>query len=136
MPLTPAPEPADAVEDRYDGLPDDWTESAKETYVQIEDENPHIDAATRASLFEACSLFSLADKLAERVEADGYIVTGSAGQPASHPLLSEVRLNRIQAMAALKALGIAQNQSAASKAGAALAMKRHHGRTPGVRRAQ
>lgn len=34
---------------------------------------------------------------------------------------------------ALIALGIAQNQSAASKAGAALAAKRHHGRTAGVR---
>jgi hypothetical protein len=59
--------------------------------------------------------------------------TGSAGHPAAHPLLAEIRLCRVQAMAPLKALGIAQNQSAASKAGAALAMKRYHCRT---RRAQ
>lgn len=137
MPLHPAPEPAhDDDGDRYGGLPADWSDSAKETYLQIDEENPNLDAATRASLFEACALFALADDLAERVATDGYMVTGSAGQPAAHPLLAEIRLCRVQAMAALKALGIAQNQSATSKAGAALAMKRHHGRTPGVRRAQ
>jgi hypothetical protein len=132
MPLHPAPEPAHD-EDRYDGLPATWSESAKETYAQIAEENPNLDAASLSTLYEACGLFALADALAEQVAKDGYMVTGSAGQPAAHPLLAEVRLNRIQAMAALKALGIAQNQSAASKAGAALAMKRHHGRTPGVR---
>lgn len=136
MPLHPAPEPADDAEDRYDGLPEEWSDSAKETYAQIDEENPTLDATSRASLFEACALFALADALAKEVSADGYMVTGSAGQPAAHPLLAEIRLCRVQAMAALKALGIAQNQSAASKAGAALAMKRHHGRTPGVRRTQ
>lgn len=123
--------PAEA--NRYDGLPAAWSDSAKETYAQIDEENPNLDAASQASLFEACSLFALADSLAAQVAADGYTVTGSAGQTAAHPLLAEIRLNRVQAMAALKALGIAQNQSSASKAGAALAAKRHHGRTPGVR---
>lgn len=136
MPLHPAPAPANEDESRYDGLPEEWSASAKETYAQIDEENPNLDAASRASLFEACALFALADALAEQVTKDGFMVVGSAGQPAAHPLLAEVRLNRIQAMAALKALGIAQNQSAASKAGAALAMKRHHGRTPGVRGAK
>lgn len=136
MPLTPAPEPKDHADARYDGLPATWSDSAKETFAQVEEENPNLDAASLSTLYEACGLFALADALAEQVAKDGYMVPGSQGQPTAHPLLGEIRLCRVQAMAALKALGIAQNQSAASKAGAALAMKRHHGRTPGVRSAK
>ncbi|MGO4230421.1 hypothetical protein AB4Y72_16355 [Arthrobacter sp. YAF34] len=136
MPLSPIPAPGDPAEDRYDGLPASWSASAKETYVQISEENPGLDAASLSTLYEACSLFALADAMAETVAADGFMVPGSQGQPTAHPLLGEIRLCRVQAMAALKALGIAQNQSAASKAGAALAAKRHHGRTPGVRAAK
>lgn len=133
MTNTPVPADSPADQGRHEGLPATWSDSAKETYAQIDEENPNLDAASRASLFEACALFALADALAEQVTKDGYMVVGSAGQPAAHPLLAEIRLCRVQAMAALKALGIAANQSAASKAGAALAMKRHHGRTAGVR---
>ena len=117
----------DTSPDRYDGLPASWSDSAKETYVQIADDNAGLDAASLSTLYEACGLFSLADALAAQVEKDGYVVPGSNGQPTAHPLLSEVRLNRIQAMSALRALGIARNQSGASRAGAALVAKRWHG---------
>lgn len=113
--------------DRYAGLPESWSESAKETYVQIEAEHPNLDAASLSSLFEACGLFALADALAERVAADGYTVPGSQGQAVAHPLLSEIRLNRVQALGALRSLGLARGQSAASQAGAALVSKRWHG---------
>lgn len=112
---------------RYDGLPDDWSASAKETYAQIEEEHPGLDAASLASLYEAVALFALADKLAAQVEDDGFTVAGSQGQKVAHPLLSEVRLNRVQALAALRALGLAKNQSGASAAAASLASKRWHG---------
>jgi hypothetical protein len=123
----------ESTDDRYDGLPPVWSESAKETYVQIAEEHPNLDAASLSALFEACALFALADALAERVAADGYMVAGSQGQSVAHPLLSEIRLNRVQAMAALRALGLARGQSAASAAGAALVSKRWHGRTSGRR---
>lgn len=128
--LQAAPESPEAA--RYDGLPASWSESARETYAQIAEEHT-LDAATTAALFEACQLLAQADAMAEQIEADGLMVTGSAGQPVPHGLLSEVRLCRVQAIAALRALGVARGQSPASAAGAALAAKRHHGRTAGVR---
>lgn len=115
--------------DRYAGLPNSWSESAKETFVQIEAEHASLDATSLSSVFEACGLLALADALAERVEADGPVVSGSQGQPVAHPLLSEIRLNRVQALGSLRALGLARSQSGASRAGAALVSKRWHGRT-------
>lgn len=59
----------------------------------------------------------------------------SLGPRASppHGLLTEIRLARSAAIATVRALGVAPGQSAASAGGAALAAKRHRGRTPGVR---
>jgi hypothetical protein len=131
MPLNTAAEAPET--DPYEGLPEAWSASAKETYVQIEREHPDLDSSSLATLYEACGLFALADALQARVDEDGYVVKGSQGQPTAHPLLSEVRLNRVQAMSSLRALGIARLQSAASAAGAALVAKRWQGRTPGVR---
>lgn len=59
-----------------------------------------MDAASLSALYKACGLFALTDALAEQVDADGYAVPGSQGQPTAHPLLSEVRLNRVQALGA------------------------------------
>jgi hypothetical protein len=128
------PDPAHAS-DRYEGLPADWSESVAETYVQIEDERD-LDAASTAALFEACALLALADQMQAQVAADGLMVAGSAGQPVPNGLLTEIRLARSAAIGTLRALGVAPAQNAASAAGAALAAKRHHGRTPGVRMAR
>lgn len=132
--LSPAPEPPTA--NPYDGLPASWSESVRETYVNIESEHPNMDAATAASLWEACNLLALADSMEARVENDGLMIDGSSGQLVPHGLLTEIRQSRVQAIAALKSFGIAPNQTAASRAGAALAAKRHHGRTSGVRTAR
>lgn len=115
------------IDTRYDGLPADWSDSAKETYAQIEEEHPGLDAASLSALYEACGLFALADRLAAKVDDDGLMVSGSQGQLVAHPLLSEVRLNRVQGLAALRALGLAKSQTAASAAAASLASKRWHG---------
>ena len=133
--LSPAP-PPDRPVDSYDGLPSSWSDSARETFVQIEAENPDLDATSLATLSEACNLLASADLMQERVDLDGLVVLGSQGQPAAHPLISEVRQARVQALAALRALGIARGQSGASQAGAALASKRWNGRTAGVRSGQ
>lgn len=115
------------------GLPQTWSDSAKETHLQIESEHPNIDAASASALYEACNLLALADHMEERVNADGIMISGSSGQMVPNGLLSEIRLARVQAITALKSFGVAPSQSGASKAGAALVMKRHHGGTPGVR---
>ena len=119
--------------DRFEGYPDTWSDSAIETYAQVLAEHRSLDAVSLATLAEACTLLAAADAMQSRVDADGLVVKGSAGQPAAHPLIGEVRLARAQALSALKALGLARSQSGASQAGAALASKRWSGGTAGVR---
>ncbi|WP_396668130.1 hypothetical protein [Microbacterium sp. R86528] len=107
--------------DRYAGLPD-WSDSTKETYCQIEDDNPRLTAAQRAALFEACSLLALADDLAATIPDVGLMTTGSQGQHIVNPAVAEIRALRRDAMAALRALDLSgvRDATAASKAGASL----------------
>ncbi len=113
--------------ERFADLPAWWSASARETYAQIEEEHAlgPIEAAT---LFEACALLAFADDAEALVRRDGLTSVGSMGQPTAHPLVAEVRQFRREALAALRALGLARGQSSASAAGAALAAKRHTGR--------
>lgn len=107
--------------DPYDGLPASWSASVKTTYVEIEKDHPNLDAASSAALYEACGLLATADTMQARVDVDGLLVTGSKDQLVAHPLIAEIRLARVQALAALKALSLTRNGSAASRAGASLA---------------
>jgi hypothetical protein len=116
VPALPDPDP-------YEGLPADWSESAKATYAAIEADNPGLSAANTAVLYEVCSLLSLADHLQERVEADGFTSTGSKGQPTPHPLIAEVRLCRASAITALTRAGLGPRSPRAA-AGSALARER------------
>ncbi|WP_432477191.1 hypothetical protein [Nocardioides sp. GXQ0305] len=118
-------------ENRYEGLPESWSDSARETYVQVE-EDLGDDAATLAALYEACALLARADALAEAVDEEGFIVDGSRSRVVN-PLIPEERHARTAAMGLLKSLGRAPGQSGASAAGAALVSKRWQGRTPGRR---
>jgi hypothetical protein len=106
---------------------DAWSEGAKATYTAVKDEHPDLDATTIESLLTACAMISSADVMQAQVDADGLISRGSQGQPVAHPLIAEIRLARVQALAALRTLGLAVNQSPASRAGAALAGKRYQG---------
>lgn len=126
----------DPAVDRYEGLPASWSLSAREAYVAIEESNANLTPAQLATLYEAAALLAQADACQLVIDADGLTITGSAGQTAAHPLLSEVRLSRVQAMAALKAIGLATHPvGSASAAGAALVSKRWQARgaTPGRR---
>lgn len=128
----PVPEPEETP-DRFEGLPESWSESARETYVQVEEDLQDPDAATLAALFEACSLIARADALAEVVERDGYMIDGYRSR-VIHPAIAEERHARTEAMKTLRALGVAPGQSGASQAGAALVRKRYgRGGTPGRR---
>jgi hypothetical protein len=125
----PSPDPDDTAPapDRYAGLPADWSDSAKEVYVSIEEENGTLTATVAAAVFEAAALIAHADICLAQVVADGLMVPGSNGQNVGHPLISEARLARTAALGALKSLGLASGQSASSQAGAALVSKRWHG---------
>lgn len=118
--------------DRYAGLPDEWSDSAKETHAAVFEDHPDLDVTALAALHHACSLESVADMLDAQVREDGTMILGSTGQRVLHPGIAEARLARAAAVAALKALGIAPGQSPASAAGAALAGKRWNGRAHGA----
>ena len=115
--------------DRYEGLPPEWSDSAKETHAAVLEDHPDLDVAAIASLHHACALESAADALDAQVTTDGRMIPGSSGQMVLHPAISESRLQRAAAVAALKALGIARGQSSASAAGAALVAQRWGGRS-------
>ncbi len=127
--MSTSPQPGD----RYDGLPEAWSLSARETYAAIAEDRPDLDAVQTSTLYEAAALIATADAMQAIVDAEGLTTTGSQSQLVAHPLLSEIRLSRVQAMAALKALGISA-PSSASAAGSALVAKRWARRgTPGRR---
>jgi hypothetical protein len=115
--------------DRYEGLPETWSQTARETYVQVAEAHPGLGPHALATLYNACALEALADCCDAQVLADGPMVTGSRGQMVAHPLLAESRQARAAAVAALRALGLAAGQGRASAAGAALAGKRWDGRS-------
>jgi hypothetical protein len=121
-------DPTPTPDGRFAGLPQSWSESARETYVQVEESHPDADPATLAVLFEACALIARADDLDALVETDGMMIDGYRSK-VLHPAIPEARLARQSAMTHLRALGVAPGQSPASSAGAALASKRWHSST-------
>lgn len=123
-PIAAVPDPPD---DRFAGLPPEWSESAREAFASIEEEHGTLSATIAAAVFEACALIAQADACMAVVAVDGWMVPGSSGQNVAHPLISEARLARTAALGALKSLGLASGQSAASQAGAALVARRWHG---------
>ena len=85
--MTDTPDPPDGdPADRYDGLPAAWSESAKETHVQVEEANPQLDPVRAGSLFEACGLIALADVMQEQLDADGLMIDSSRATccPSAH----------------------------------------------------
>lgn len=106
--------------------PGAWSASAAQLVADTlgDQDESTFDPALRTSLEQVALLITRADALAETLAASGFVIDGSKGQPAAHPLLAEERLCRTQALQALRSLGLALGQSPASRAGAALASKR------------
>ena len=125
--LTPVPPLLETETDPYEGVPPTWSESSRATFAEITAENPYLDASSQATLYEASALLASADAMDARIEADGLVILGSRGQPVAHVLIGEARMARVQALAALRSLGLAKGQSTASAAGSALVSKRWHG---------
>ncbi|QCU77258.1 hypothetical protein E7744_02765 [Citricoccus sp. SGAir0253] len=110
--------------DPYADLPESWSQSARDLYVNVDAENPAMSSAAEGALWEACTLISSADAMSAEVDRVGLMTTGYKGQPVANPLIAEARQARAAAIAALKSFGVGLNQSGASRAGAALASKR------------
>ena len=125
--LLPVPPLDDLEHAPDDGLPITWSLSSRATFAEITAEHPYLDASSQATLYETTALLASADAMDARIEADGLVILGSRGQPAAHPLIGEARMARVQALAALRSLGLAKGQSSASVAGSALVSKRWHG---------
>lgn len=124
--LLPVPPLDDLESEPDDGLPPTWSLSSRATFAEITAENPYLDASAATTLYEACALLASADAMDARIVADGLVILGSRGQPVAHVLIGEVRMARVQALAALRSLGL-KGQSPASAAGSALVSKRWHG---------
>ncbi|MPZ61840.1 MAG: hypothetical protein GEU93_11200 [Propionibacteriales bacterium] len=107
---------------RYEGLPEAWSLSAREVVVQVLEENPHLDAAGKSIVYEAAALVALADRCYEQVTKDGMMVPGSSGQLVEHPLIGHERQARSQAAAALKQF--VKGAGSATKAGQNLVASR------------
>lgn len=105
----------------------DWTDDATAHFDGIVEANPTISGGALESLYSAIDLLSAADVMQRQVDADGLTVEGSQGQKVAHPLISEVRQYRKEALATIRSLGLT-TRSAASAAGAALVAKRWQNR--------
>lgn len=71
-----------------------WSAAASRASRDITAANPTLEKARLTSLFAACDLISEADNMQKVIDADGFVVTGSQGQPVAHPLVAEVRQYR------------------------------------------
>lgn len=100
-----------------------WTATTKRSFREILAANPAMDGGILESLYASLDLLDRAELMDKQVKADGLLVEGSMGQKVAHPLISEVRQYRKEALASLRALGLTA-RSGASAAGAALASKR------------
>ena len=104
--------------------PDGLSDDARDLFLDVVE--AHGDALTPErfhALTQACRLVTLADR-AEAAIGDAFMVDGYKGQPVPNGLLSEVRLSRAAAVAALKAAGLSAPAGSSSAAASALASKR------------
>lgn len=112
--------------DRYDGLPERWPDSVKETHAAIEAEHEgELSPEQSTSLYEACAMLATAEALDEQVARDGLMIIGSRGSQGIHPGIAEARAQRRNALEAIRGIALKFTApSAASAAGASLAAQR------------
>ena len=100
-----------------------WSAASRRAFREVLEASPGLEKAKLTGLYGACDLLSQADAMQVVIDAEGYVVAGSQGQPVAHPLVAEVRQYRKQALDVIRSLELT-GRSAASSAGAALAGKR------------
>jgi hypothetical protein len=96
--------------------PKSWTKAAKTAFAEVLAARPELQGAERAQLEIAGELISRADRLDRQIRRDGYVSTGSMGQPVANPLLAESSKCRTAAATILDRLtapvrGITQRQA-------------------------
>lgn len=78
-----------------------------------------------ALLDQAVAVLDAIEAMQSQIDADGLVVQGSRGQPTSHPLLSEVRAQRLVLAKLLDVLDLDEPEEAAGRrAGSDLAKRR------------
>jgi hypothetical protein len=65
-----------------------------------------LEAPERNLLHEAARTLDEIDAMLARIEADGWLATGSTGQPVAHPLVAAVRSHRATLAALLQRLNL------------------------------
>ncbi|MRX42346.1 hypothetical protein [Agromyces kandeliae] len=81
-----------------------WTQGAIDLYEEAIEERPDLKGLAHAALVQVCDLVAVADRGDAIALADGFVATGSAGQPIAHPSLVEARLARSSALTILARL--------------------------------
>lgn len=104
MALAPVPPPADAEDAQDLDLPEEWSASARETFLAVLEERRDLTAAELAALWQAAALESNADALEAVAREQGLTTAGSQGQTVVHPALQEARHARVQAATILARL--------------------------------
>jgi len=107
-------------------VPPGLSDEARDLFLDVTEADPDLAADRFHALVQACRLVTLADR-AEAALGDEFTVAGYKGQPTPNGLLTEIRLSRSAAVAALKSAGLVAATSSASAAGSALAAKRWKG---------
>jgi hypothetical protein len=104
-------------------VPDDLSDEARDLFLDVTEADPDLSADRFHALVQACRLVTLADRMEAALGAD-FVVVGYKGQPVPNGLVTEIRLARAAAVAALKAAGLQPPASSKSAAGAALVAHR------------
>ena len=109
--------------DTGSNVPPNLSDEARDLFLDVTEADPDLDADRFHALVQACRLITLADR-AEAALGEDFMVEGYKGQPVPNGLLTEIRLSRAAAVAALRTAGLSAPTSASSAAGSALARKR------------
>lgn len=109
---------------RYEGLPEHWSDSTKELHALYLENNPEPSAVDAETIFQICDLLAEAEANAAQVGADGRMVKGKDGVMVKHPLIPEIRLAKSTALAALAKLSAAEESASANPSAAGRAMAR------------
>ena len=105
-------------------VPEGLSSDGRDLFLDVtESHDGDLSAERFHALVQACRLVTLADQMTEALGGT-MLVDGYKGQPVPNGLLTEIRLARAAAVAALKTAGLQAPASSASAAGAALVRKR------------
>ncbi|WP_426325710.1 P27 family phage terminase small subunit [Microbacterium sp. E-13] len=84
----------DALPNAPEGLNERGREFWNAMQLAVLEDDAEFDTSETAALEEACRVLDTIGQLSNRVDRDGYTVTGSRGQIVVHPAVQEIRLQQ------------------------------------------